>query len=158
MKEELLAKIAKPAWYELKAGTTTSYAYTSGQQILPKTISIVRGADAFKVSRTGRGLLPKVGQMKAGFTRAENSPYKQNKPYKVQTSIWQADGFKTLFYGTIGLTGSSGRIDSDNGDLILFSTSDWKKVQAVVFVGLADPTRLPANLAEAAAFLKKHQQ
>ena len=158
MKEEFLERIMKPAQYELKAGTSTSYAFISGQQILPKTISIVRGADTFKVARSGRGLLPKVGQMKAGFTRAETSPYKQNKPYKVQTSIWQADGYRTLFYGTIGLTGSSGRIEADNGDLILFSTADWKKVQAVVFVGLADPVRLPANLAEAAAFLKKKLQ
>lgn len=155
MKAEFLERIMKPAVYELKAGTSTSYAFISGQQILPKTISIIRGSDTFKVSRSGRGLLPKVGQMKSTFTSGESSPYKQNKPYKVQTSIWLAEGYKTIYYGTIGLTGASGKIEGDNGDLILFVTSDWKKVFVVVFIGLADPTRLPANLAEAAGFLKK---
>lgn len=154
IKQELLGKIMKPAVYCLKAGTTSSYALTSGQQLLPKTISIIRGIEAGKVSRTGRGMLPKVGQMKAGFTMAEASPYKQHKPFKVQTSIWQAAGFRTLYYGTIGITGSSGKIEADNGDLIIFSTADWKQVRTFIFIGLADPDRLPANLEEALNFLK----
>ena len=158
MQQEFLERIMKPATYELKAGTSTSFAYVAGQHLLPKTISISRGADLGKVTRTGRGMLPKVGQMKACFTKAEVSAYKQHKPFKVQTSIWQAEGYRTLYYGTIGITGSSGRIEADNGDLILFSTADWKRVHVAVFVGLAEPTRLPDNLAEAAAFLKKKLQ
>lgn len=158
MKDEFLSNIMKAAWYELKSGTNTSYAFHSGQQLLPKTISIVRGEGNIKVIRSGRGLLPKVGHMKAGFTKAETSPYKQFKPYRVQTSIWQVEGYRTLYYGTIGLTGITGRIEGDNGDLILFYTSDWKRVQVVVFVGLADPVRLPANLAEAVAFIKSQMQ
>lgn len=155
MSEEFLERIMKPATYELKAGTSTSYAFISGQVLLPKTISIVRGGEFSSVIRSGRGMLPKVGQMKAGFTMAESSPYKQHKPFKVQTSIWQAEGYRTLFYGTIGLTGSSGKIEGDNGDLILFATTDWKRLQVCVFIGLADPVRLPDNLAAAASFMRK---
>lgn len=156
MKDEFLERIKKAAWYVLKEGTSTSFAFVSGDKLLPKTISIIRGSDSIKVSLVGRGMLPKVGQMKAGFTMAETSPYKQYKPFKVQTSIWQVEGIRTCFYGTIGLTGRSGRIEADNGDLVLFYTTDWKRVLVVVFVGLAEPTRLPANLAEAVQFLKAH--
>lgn len=156
MNNEFIHKMMKPAVYELKAGTKCSYAYVSGHKILPKTISIFRESDAIKIARSGRGLLPKVGQMKSSFTKAESSPYKQNKPYKVHTSIWQIEGYKTLFYGTIGLTGTSGRIEADNGDLILFSTSDWEKVYITIFVGLVDSLRLPEVLAQAAECLQSY--
>ena len=148
----------KAATYELKAGTSTSFCYQSGQQLLPKTLSISTRTGIGKVSRTGRGLLSKVGQMKAGFTRAENSPYKVNKPYRVQTSIWQVENYRTIYYGTIGITGETGRIEGDNGDLILFATADWKKLVVAVFVGLAEPKYLPRNLEAAAMYLKQTLQ
>lgn len=154
LSQEFIKKAMKPALYELKEGTSTSYAYVSGSQLLPKTISIIRIEDASKVSCTGRGMLPRVGQMKSYFTKAEASPYKQYKPFKVQTAIWPAEPYRTLFYGTIGLTGSNGRIGRDNGDLIVFYTADWKQVQVFVFIGLAEAGRLAGNLAEALDFLK----
>ena len=155
MNAEFLYRIMKAATYELKADTSTTYLFVEGDRLLPKTLSISRAAELGRPARTGRGLLPKVGQMKAAFTRAEESPYKQFKPFKVQTSIWPTEGYRSIFYGTIGITGPSGRIEADNGDLILFATSDWRRVRVAVFSGLAEPTRLPERLAEAAAYLKQ---
>lgn len=147
------------AIYELKAGTKTSYIYQSGQRLLPKTLSIAWGTPIGKVANRGRGERLREGQMKAQFTKAEDSPYKRNKPYKVQTAIWPTEDNRSIFYGTIGITGSSGRIEADNGDLILFSTYDRKTMLVAVFIGLADDhSRRLDWLAQAVAYIRNRAE
>ena len=155
MNNEMLGNIVACADYELKEGTTTSYLDSSDWGPLPRLLSIHRGQDLSRVARTGRGLEPRVGQMKATFTKAENSPYKQNKPYKVQTAIWRVEGSQTFYYGSLGISNKSGKITSDNGDMVVFRTADWRRVRVYVFAGLADPSRLPQNLADAVRFIKE---
>ncbi len=155
MNNEMMGSIVKHATYTLKEGRTTSYIDTSGWGPLPKLISFCIGVEVSHVARTGRGLLPKVGQMKAQFTKGEESPYKQYPPYKVQTSIWRVANTRSYYYGTLGVSNRAGKIGRDNGDMMILHTTDWRRVDAYIFVGLAaDKERLPKNLADAVAYLK----
>lgn len=154
MNKEMLGKIMRHATYQLKEGTKTSYIDASAQGPLPRLVSISVGVELSHVVRTGRGALPKVGQMKATFTRAEASPYKRYKPYKVQTSIWRVQGTCSYYYGSLGISNARGKIVGDNGDMLVLYTADWKRVEVYIFAGLAEPMRLPQHLAEAVDYLQ----
>jgi len=154
MNNEILGNIVTAAVYNLKEGTKTSFIDEGGRGPLPRLVSISVGQDLSQIASKGRGLLPKVGQMKAAFTRAEASPYKQHKPYKVQTAIWRVEGTQTYYYGSLGITDARGHITKDNGDMVIFQTADWKRVRVFVFAGLADPSRLPQNLADAVRYIR----
>ncbi len=157
MNAEFLSKIVRTSTYKLKEGTKASFYFQSGNKLLPNRLSIIVGIDCTPISRSGRGTLPKAGQMKGNFTAAEESPYKQYKPYAVNTSLWPVEGLQRYFYGTLGITGSAGSIDSDCGDLVLLFTSDWQEVRLSVFRGLAQPARLPEYLQQAVSFLQSQQ-
>lgn len=180
MNKEFLRKRLWQGEYILKQGTNTSYllkpyvgiealqdrqektaatlkliqgAQAAGDEILlPLRVCFITGEDSAPVIHSGRGLKPKVAQMKASFTKIEQSPYKIAKPYKVCTSVWQMEGSRCLFYGTIGITHKEGLPPADNGDLVLFYTSNWKEVGIYIFKGLAKPNSI-ANLDEAGAFV-----
>ena len=180
MNKEFLAKVLWEARYLLKEGTSTSFIYApylpiealedrkakaaataslirenkaSGREmLLPFRICFVK-ADAAPVANTGRGARAKVAQMKAAFTSPEESPYKIAKPFKVCTSIWQVEGTKCFFYGTLGITPKEGAKPSDNGDLVIFHTAGWKEVEVYIFKGLAKPNEI-ACLQEAVVFLE----
>lgn len=107
------------------------------ENLLPYRISIMRGEAMTSVKATGRGAKPLVAQLKTQFTTNECSPYKQHKPYKVQTGLWQVDGKQTMFYGTLGISNAEGVISRDNADLLIIKTSDWKTLDVFVFKGLA---------------------
>lgn len=154
MNNEMVEKIVTFADYERREGTKTSYVATSGGGRLPRLLSIDK-QDLAPVARVGRGLEPRVAQMKAQFTKVENSPYKQNKPYKVQTSIWRVPDTRTLYYGSLGISNARGKISGDNGDLVIYQTADWQRVRVYVFIGLAaDRARLPQYLADAVRYIK----
>ena len=156
MNKEFLGKIVTRSTYYLKEGTATSFEDKSGWGPLPRLVSFIIGVEVSRVARTGRGLLQKVGQMKAQFTKAEQSPYKQYPPFKVQTSIWRVENTRSLYYGTLGVSGRTGTIARDNGDMIVFYTTDWQRVEVFIFAGLADKMRLPQNLADAVAYIKEN--
>ena len=109
----------------------------NSNNLLPFRISIIRGDAMTSVRATGRGAKPLVAQLKAQFTMQECSPYKQHKPYKVQTGLWKVEGRQTLFYGTLGISNAEGFISRDNADLLLIRTSDWKELDIFIFKGLA---------------------
>ncbi len=155
MNNEMMGSVMKHASYTLKDNTTTSYLDTSGWGPLPKLISFFDENTISHVARTGRGLLPKVKQMKAYYTKPEQSPYKQFPPYKVHTSIWRVANTRSYYYGTLGISNKAGKISRDNGDMIILHTTDWRRVEVYIFEGLAaDKERLPKNLADAVAYLK----
>ena len=106
--------------------------------LLPIRLSFI-DPDTSKVSKSGRGAKARVKQMKANFTGCEESPLKQHKPYKVSTSIWEIEGHKCFFYGTLGITPEEGMPPKDNGDLLAVATSDWKELDVFVFKGMAKP-------------------
>lgn len=180
MNKEFLKKVVWKAHYCLKEGTSTSFIYATylpiealedrkakadataslirqikesgSPMLLPFRISFVK-EDAAPVANTGRGTRAKVAQMKAKFTRAEESPYKIAPPFKVCTSIWQIPGTKCFFYGTLGITQKEGVRPSDNGDLVVFHTAGWKEVEVFIFKGLAKPNE-NASLADALAYVE----
>lgn len=178
MNNEFLRKVMWEAHYTLKSGTNASYILTpfarfeeldrkakgeaikqkivdifsgGGEMLLPIRICIIAD-DCAPVSQSGRGTKKKVAQMKAVFTKPEESPYKIAKPYKVCTSIWQCEGYKCYFWGTIGLTKAENTKPQDNGDLVVFYTENWKEVGVYIFKGLAKPNDL-ANLDEIVEFI-----
>lgn len=123
------------------------------QMLLPFRISFT-DPSAAKVANTGRGTRKIEKLLKASFTRCEESPYKIAKPYKVSTSIWQVEGTKCFFFGTLGITMAEGTSPTDNGDLMIVYTSDWKEVDIFLFKGLAKPNDV-ANLQEVLAFVEE---
>ena len=122
------------------------------EMLLPFRICFITG-DAAPISNTGRGAKQKVAQMKACFTRLEESPYKLAKPYKVCTAVWEVEGHKCFFFGTVGITFEEGQKPLDNGDLIVFYTTNWKEVEVFIFKGLVQPNEI-ASLQEAVQFVE----
>lgn len=183
MNKEFLRRQMWEAHYALKQGTTATYIFqpylpiealedrkqkkeataqmitkmqAKGQgMLLPFRICFITGEDSAPVGKSGRGARQKVAQMKAGFTIPEESPYKLAKPYKVCTSVWQVEGHKCFFYGTIGITFAEGQKPVDNGDLVIFYTSNWKAVDVFIFRGLAKPND-SANLQDAVQFVEEN--
>lgn len=180
MNQEFLRRMMWEAHYILKPGTSTSYIWASYaaiealndrkakaeataalieknrsegfQMLLPFRICFIQ-EDAAPVAKTGRGAKAKVAQLKASFTRCEESPYKIAKPFKVCTSIWQVEGTKCFFYGTLGVTQAEGESPLDNGDLLILYTAGWKDVDIFLFRGLAKPNEV-ANLQDVISYVE----
>lgn len=182
MNREFLSRVVWEAHYLLKAGTSTSFIYApylpiealedrkskadatatfirdikaaGGAMLLPFRICFIK-EDAAPVASTGRGARAKVAQLKAKFTRWEESPYKIAAPFKVCTSVWQIPGTKCYFYGTLGITQKENAYPKDNGDLVIFRTASWREVEVFIFKGLAKPNE-NASLADALAYVEGH--
>lgn len=179
MNKEFLRRIMWEAHYILKPGTTSTFTWApfapvdalegeekkaataaliernrweGYQMLLPFRICFIQ-EDAAPVANTGRGTRKKVAQMKSHFTRGEESPYKIAKPFKACTSIWQVEGTRCFFYGTLGINLQEGAKPTDNGDLVIFYTAGWREVDIYIFKGLAKPNEI-ANLQEAVAFVE----
>ena len=125
------------------------------EHLLPYRIGIMQGESMASVKASGRGAKPLKAQLKGRFTQAEDSVYKQYKPYEIQTGLWQVEGTQTFFYGTLGISDEHGRISRDNADLIIVVTSDWKRLDVYVFKGLAGLDKQLDCLPEVVAYLKK---
>lgn len=127
----------------------------SGEEwLLPHRLGILQGTSMASTSGSGRASKPMEAQLKASFTKAEESPYKVHKPYEVQTGLWRVEGTQSLFYGSLGITGDCGRVDRDNGDLVIVRTTDWKRLEIFIFRGLAGVDKQLDYLPEAVAFVK----
>lgn len=128
------------AHYIHKEGTKTSYYYTSGAKVLPNRLSISH-IEITNVQRKGRNLMhPVSGQLLGKFTRAEESPLKQHKPFSVRTQIWQDPLFPAFIgYGTLGISSESGKVEGDTGDLVVLYTQDqWENITIFYFAGMAN--------------------
>jgi hypothetical protein len=75
----------------------------------------------FELNKKGRALSEsKVGQILGCFKKNEVSTYKQNKPYEVYSSVWQAKAYpEFLGYGDIGLSNEEGRIKASKDLFII---------------------------------------
>ena len=122
--------------------------------LLPHRVGILKGASMASVSGSGRAKKPLDAQLKGSFTKVEDSPYKLNKPYEVQTGLWRVEGERCLYYGSLGITGINGKVERDNGDLIIIRTSDWQRVEIFIFKGLAGVNKQLDYLPEVVAFVK----
>lgn len=122
--------------------------------LLPYRIGVIPTINAPKINESGRGEVFSVGQLKGKFTEIQNSPYKVFPPFEVHTSLWRIEGKPLLYYGTIGITGSSGRIAQDNGDLLIARTADWKALNIFIFRGLAGRSQQLSHLQEATEYVE----
>lgn len=122
--------------------------------LLPHRLMILQGQTMAPTSRSGRAVVPMSAQLKGTFIIAEDSPYKVNKPFAVQTGLWQVQDCKTIFQGSLGISGPDGAIVKDNGDLLLVRTSDWKTLQVYVFRGLAGVNKQLDYLSECVEYVK----
>ena len=141
MVEEFISKAMKTATYQHKEGTANSYYWQSGSRILPNRLSISKGSEMTNVQRKGRNLLsPVVGQILGRFTKIEESPLKQHKPFDVRTQLWQVPLYPLFIgYGTLGITGASGKVEGDTGDLIVLHTTDqWTNISIFYFAGMGN--------------------
>lgn len=122
--------------------------------LLPHRLQVLQGPTMQTTSKQGRAIKPMAGQLKGVYIQAEDSPYKVNKPYQVQTGLWPVADRKTIYQGSIGITGPDGHISKDNGDLLLVRTSDWKTLQVYVFRGLAGVNKQLDYLPECVEYIK----
>lgn len=135
----IISKAMQVAVYKHKEGTASSYYWQSGSRILPNRLSISKGSDMTSVQRKGRNLQhTNIGQLLGKFTRVEESPLKQYKPYSVRTQLWQVPAHpEYMGYGTLGITGASGRVEGDTGDLVVLYTADgWDTISIYYFAGM----------------------
>ena len=136
---EFINKVMQIAVYKHKEGTKTSYGWLSGVDILPNTLTITKeGKEVTNVQRKGRNLFHQVvGQLLGGFTKKESSILKQHKPFKVRTQLWQMPCYPLFSYGTLGITGASGKVEGDTGDLVvLYSEDHWEHIVIFYFAGM----------------------
>lgn len=127
--------------YKRKESTVSSYYWHQGSRILPNRLSISR-SEITSVQRKGNNSLnPVVGQLLGNFTKVEESPLKQRKPFTVRTQLWQVPMHPAFIgYGTLGITGESGRVEGDNGDLVVLrSTDQWESITIYYFAGMGNP-------------------
>ena len=122
--------------------------------LLPHRISLLRGMDMASVKNTGRALKPMDAQIKGSFTTIEDSPYKCYKPYQVQSGLWKVEGYQSYYAGSLGTSGVNGKIDQDNGDLVVVHTSNWRTLEVFVFRGLAGTQKQLDYLPEVMKYLK----
>jgi hypothetical protein len=124
--------------------------------LLPYRIGVIPTINAPKINDSGRGNVFSIGQLKGKFTEIQNSPYKVYPPYEIHTSLWKVEDKPLLYYGTIGITGSRGKIAQDNGDLLIVRTSDWKALNIFIFKGLAGRSQQLSHLTEATEYVENH--
>lgn len=137
--DEDLSQSMQMAAYKHKQGTSSSYYRQSGSRILPNRLSISRGCDMTSVQRKGRNLQhTNIGQLLGKFTKVEVSPLKQHYPFSVRTQLWQVPAHpECIGYGTLGITGTSGRVEGDTGDLVVLHTADdWDTISIYYFAGM----------------------
>jgi hypothetical protein len=127
---------------------------SSEEWLLPHRINILRGESMASTKSSGRARNRFDAQLKSAFTKIEKSPYKQFKPYEVQTGLRKAEGTQSYYYGSLGVTGINGRVDRDNGDLLVIRTSDWNRLELFVFKGLAGRDKQLDYLPEVMSFVK----
>ena len=121
--------------------------------LLPHRLGILQGDSMASTSGCGRARKPMSAQLKASFTKVEDSPYKLHKPYQMQTGLWQVEGTQSLYYGSLGVTGAGGRVTRDNGDLMIIRTTDWRRLEIFIFKGLAGVDRQLDYLPEVVDFV-----
>ena len=141
MIDEFIRKSMKVAVYKHKEGTKSSYYWQQGCKILPNRLSISRGNEMTNVQHKGRNAMhPVVGQLIGTFKVAEESPLKKYKPFVCRTQIWQVPLYPLFIgYGTIGISGASGKVEGDTGDLvILYSTDQWANITIFYFAGMGN--------------------
>ena len=122
MNESMMAKKHEVFVYGQKEGTVSSYYLREGDiNILPQRICYTE--DCFlKLQSKGRELTEqKRGQITATFRKDESSIYKQNKPYRIFSTVWEAYNHPEFIgYGDIGKTNKKGRIESCNDLFIVY--------------------------------------
>lgn len=129
--------------YKIKEGTSTSYYWQSGSRILPNRLSISFGAELSWARREGRMLIENVvGEVKGRFTKAEQSPLKQNPPFGIHSKIFRPDHFPLVDgYAIIGITDKQGKITRNSEEGFVA----FKKVEAGTFriffcAGITNPS------------------
>ena len=150
-----LSQSMQVALYKFKEGTACSYYRQLGSRILPNRLSISKGNNITSVQLKGRNLQhTSVGQLLGKFTKVEESPLKQYKPYSLRTQLWQVPAHPEFIgYGTLGITGVSGRVEGDTGDLVVLHTSDeWESITIYYFAGMGSLD----GLQQAVQFLGEH--
>lgn len=127
----------------------------SGEEwLLPHRLGILRGSSMASFSHSGRARKKMEAQLKGRFTQIEHSPYKQYKPFEVQSGLWQVEDSQIYYYGSVGISGPTGRVETDNADLLIVRTPDWKTIDICVFKGLAGVHKQLDHLQDVLAFLK----
>ena len=140
MIQDFIGRSMEVATYTHKQDTASSYYWVKGSKILPNRLSISR-SQMSSVQRKGRNMIhPVAGQLLGSFKVTEESPLKQYKPYSVRTQIWQVPLYpKFIGYGTIGISGESGKVEGDTGDLIILYSSDhWANITTFYFAGMGN--------------------
>lgn len=112
--------------------TETSYYRQESESVLPNRISCTIDSKQFTEARQTGRMLNKVekviGEVKASFTKFDNSPYKQFKPYTFTSRIFRTVDYPQLVgYAVPAITASeNGRADNEIGMLVIHQESDTR--------------------------------
>lgn len=122
MNELLIAKKHEIFVYRQKEGTLSSFYLQEGKvNILPERIGY--SEDCFlKLQNKGRALSEKKkGQVTGTFRKDEASVYKQHKPFRLFSTIWEAQNYPVVVgYGDIGISNKEGKIESSKDLFIIY--------------------------------------
>ena len=92
-----------------------------------------------KLQNKGRALTEKKkGQVTGTFRTDETSDYKQHRPFRLFSTVWEAHNYPFfLGYGDIGISNKEGRIESSN-DLFIIYRPCKEVLEFHLFKGLVD--------------------
>lgn len=139
MNELLISKKHEVFVYRHKGGTISSYYLKEGKRnILPERIGY--SEDGFlNLQNKGRAFSEKrKGQLTAIFRKNETSFYKQNKPFRLFSTVWEAQNCPAIIgYGDIGISNKEGRIKSSN-DLFIIHKPCKEVLEIHLFRSLVD--------------------
>lgn len=126
MNSDLIRRKHEVFVYCHKDGTKSSYYLKDGERsILPERISYDEKS-FFNIKSKGRALTEiRKGQVMGYFKKNEEAYYKKHKPYRVFSTVWQANNCPSFIgYGDIGLSNKEGNIESSNDLFILVKPCD----------------------------------
>ena len=128
MNKNFIKAQMKAAIYMKKADTKNSFYWESGDCILPSRLDISLGNTFTKAEHKGRMTSESVvGEIRGQFKKAEESPLKQFKPYKVSSKIFrQADFPKLTGWCGLAVSDEEGKARNEEGVAVFHELEEGK--------------------------------
>ncbi|MCC8119348.1 MAG: hypothetical protein LIP09_11480 [Bacteroidales bacterium] len=89
-----------------------------------------------------------VGELKGQFTHKEESILKRFQPYRISTKLFRSDDYPHITgWGTLGITGSDGKISSKSEEGIIIVNRDSENPSLVkIFFMAGVPDDIPNTI------------
>lgn len=158
MNKDFIRLQIKSAIYKRKADTKASFYYQSGDTILPSRLDITLGQVFTKARHKGRMTTEEVvGEIRGQFTKKEESPLKQFKPFKISSKIFRKDEFPQLTgWGGLAVSDEEGKTTNEEG-VAVFNHMEEDQLEIFFVAGKPLPDMILAVCEIVAETIRKRE-